>query len=405
MRSRFLVLVWLAVAGLFSPALAFGAPAAPAAELFDDQVLHDVRLFISSRDWRMIRERYEENIRVPADFIWRDQRVRNVGVRIRGTGSRTPIKPGLDLEFGYYTRGQQFLGLKGLVLDNLWQDPSLLRESLAMAVFRRMGAAAPRESFARLFVNNEFQGVYAIIEPIDTRFAAEAVGQADGRLFEYRYVMPFYGEYLGEEFDPYKRLFEPRGQATDTDAMLYGPIRDLVRTFNEEDDATWRERADAYLDLPQVMAHVAIQGYLGDNDGFMGYAGLNNFYLYRYPGTTKHRVFPWDEDFAFTFIDASVLRRGEQPVTFFERAWTQPDLRTYFLDTVEACARLMDEDAWLQNEVERVVSLVGPSILADPLKPFSNDEFAAEVEFLRRFAQTRGAYVLGEIASLREGAR
>ena len=31
------------------------------------------------------------------------------------------------------------------VLDNLWQDPSLVRESVTMGLFARMGHAAPRE--------------------------------------------------------------------------------------------------------------------------------------------------------------------------------------------------------------------------------------------------------------------
>ncbi len=76
---------------LFSPAIA-GAQTSD--EFFDSRTLHEVRLYIHSGDLRELRERYLEDIYVPADFEWRGIRVRNVGVRVRGLATRSAIKPG-----------------------------------------------------------------------------------------------------------------------------------------------------------------------------------------------------------------------------------------------------------------------------------------------------------------------
>ena len=127
-----------------------------------------------------LRSDYRENIYYAADFQWRNIRVRNVAVRSRGGGSRNPTKPALRVDFNRYTTGQQFLGLKSLVLDNLWQDGSFVAESTAMAFFERMGQAAPRESFCRLYINNVYHGVYAIVESVDTDFLARTLGEKDG---------------------------------------------------------------------------------------------------------------------------------------------------------------------------------------------------------------------------------
>lgn len=373
-----------------------------AAALFDDSVLHDVHLFINTRDLRQLRERYLESFTVPADFVWRNTRVRNVGVQSRGAGSRNSIKLGLDISFDRYTTAQQFLGLTSLVLDNLWQDPSLFRESLSMSVFRRLGQAAPRESFARVYINNELQGVYSLVEKIDTRFVTAATNETNGRLFEYRWTFPYFGQALSQSFEPYQPLFATRSTSTDTPAMLYGPIRDAFNAANDFEASDWRERLDTLLDLPQLLTHIAIQGCVSDFDGFMGYAGLNNFYLYRYAGTSRHRVFPWDEDFAFIAADSSIVRHGDEPVAFVDRALAEPDLRGVFLDAAEACAQSIGgEEGWLAAEIERLIALVGPAILADSKKQFSNDMFLAELEFLRSFAVTRSAFVLAEAASLR----
>ena len=82
-----------------------------------------------------------------------------------------------------------------------------MREALAMSIYRRMGLPAPRESFAKFYINNEYQGVYAMVEPIDTLFTKRTLNDSTGYLYEYRYVMPFFTEYLGDDVAAYKPLF------------------------------------------------------------------------------------------------------------------------------------------------------------------------------------------------------
>ena len=115
-------------------------------ELFDDSQVHDIWIHINARDWAQLRASYQENTYYPADIEWRGVKVRNAGIRVRGRTSRSPEKPGLRIDFNRYVAGQEFLGLKSLALDNLWQDPSMIRERLAMLVFDRMGLPAPRET-------------------------------------------------------------------------------------------------------------------------------------------------------------------------------------------------------------------------------------------------------------------
>ncbi len=158
-------------AAVLAFALALPVPAASqnAGDLFDPSVMQEIRLTINTRDLRLIRERYAENTYYTADLQWQNIRVRNAGVRSRGSASRNPDKLGLRVDFDRYVTGQRFLGLKSVVLKNMWQDGSFMHEALAMTFFARMGQAAPRVSFCRLYINNEFQGLYGIVESIDNR--------------------------------------------------------------------------------------------------------------------------------------------------------------------------------------------------------------------------------------------
>ena len=108
-----------------------------------------------------------DNTYYPVDFKWGTTTVRNAGIRSRGTGSRSGEKPGLRLDFDRYTSNQKFLGLKSLVFRNSTQDPSNMHEQLSMLLFKRLGLVAPREIYARLFVNNAYAGLYSIVESID----------------------------------------------------------------------------------------------------------------------------------------------------------------------------------------------------------------------------------------------
>lgn len=375
-------------------------PSNAADALFNNQVLQEIRLLVNSRDLSLLRASFQTNLFVPADLVWNNQRVRSVAIRSRGQGSRNPSKMGLLVDMDRYTRGQTFLGLTELVLDNEWQDPSLMHEMLSFAVYRRVGQIAPREAFAKVYINNEFQGVYAVVEPINEPFLQRVFGSAAGYLSEYHWIRTWYFETIGDDLNLYKPMFEPRTHTLESDTQLYGPIRDLVNEVNGPDDVVWRDRVGARLDLAQFMQYAALQGCLTQNDGLVGFAGMNNFYLYRPNGSTQFRFLPWDEDFAFTFLEAPIARHTIPDNVLFPRAYAQEDLKGVFLDAAQNCADAMSND-WMLNEVNRLTALIGSAVFSDTKKLYSNDQFLAEVDFLRQFAVARPLTVASEVARLR----
>jgi spore coat protein CotH len=396
-RGRCLIALAATLSGAASPAAAQSAD-----QLFDPTVLHEIRIFVNSRDLQQLRDRITENIVFPADLHWRNSRIRNVGVRARGSASRSASKPGLRIEFDRFVTGQRFLGLRSLVLDNLWQDPSMIKEHVAMAFFNLIGQAAPRESFSRVYINNRYHGVYAIVEDVDETFVERTSGEGGGYLFEYRIGMPFHAEYLGDSIMPYKALLEARTHRLEPDTVLYAPIVDLFRQVNE-DDSNWLERVDAFLDLKQFVAHTAIETFLSELDGLLGYWGMNNFYLYRRIGSDRHQVIPWDKDTAFDDIAGGIFLRAEEN-EIFRRAMSHRELRALYLDTLEKCAEAAATDLWLSRVIARALLVVGAATYADPLKPYGNDEFDAAAAFMMRFASERAPFVLTEVEHVRRSA-
>jgi len=278
-----------------------------------------------------------------------------------------------------------------------------VRERVAMALFARMGQAASLESFTRLYINGEYLGVYAIVETIDQTFLGRTNGDSTGTLHEYHWLRPYVFEDLGDDLATYETLFEARTNVRASDSVLYQPVRDMVRAINEPSNASWRAQVEAQVDLAQMLTHIAIETFMAEWDGILGYAGLNNFYLYHPTGTSRHLFVPWDRDNAFRDDDPSIFRRVDQNV-LVRRALTYPDLYSLYLDVLEQVARSAAAGGWLENEIRTAAAVVAPGAADDPRAPYTLEQHQQDVAFLIDFARRRPQLVLEQVAQARTAA-
>ena len=160
--------------------VATDADPALSAPFFDGSVLQEVQLDMNSRDWQSLKDNYLSNAYYPCDFRWGSEVLRNIGIRSRGTASRSEVKPGLRVDFNRYSANQTFLGLKSFVLRNNTTDRTSMHERISMLLFERMGVPAPRETHTKLFVNGSYAGLYSIVESIDKNFLARTRNENDG---------------------------------------------------------------------------------------------------------------------------------------------------------------------------------------------------------------------------------
>jgi spore coat protein CotH len=401
-----------------APFRAAAQTADPTEPFFDNAVLHNIYFTINSKDWQTLKENYLDNTYYPVDFKWGTTTVRNSGIRSRGTGSRSGEKPGLRLDFDRYTSNQKFLGLKSLVLRNSTQDPSNMHEQLSMLLFKKLGLAAPREIYARLYVNNAYAGLYSIVESIDKTFLGKTFGTDEGYLYKYDYNITdtgYYFQYRTSNPADYVPLpFKPETHESDPQPEVF---EQFIRTINTASDASFRTSIAEFMDLTELVRHVAGEVFVADNDGFLGNWGMNNYYLYRFADEHRFRFVDWDKSEAFkdppdywiwhNHLDAAEATKNR----LWTRAMAHADLKALFLDTLIRCADLAaeipldsaagDSRGWLEREVDRQYELINLAVQADPQKPYTNDEFQAAVNSVRDFVQRRPGIVRSQVAASR----
>jgi spore coat protein CotH len=373
-------------------------PAVTSDDLFNDAVLHEIRLTVDPSDWRTLKENYLTNDYYRATFQWGELRVENVGIRSRGLGSRNPDKPGLKIDFNEYV-SQEFLGLKSLVLDNLVQDAAMMSERLSLYLFRRVGLTAPRVAHARLYINENYAGLYTIVEPVDKTFLRRVYNSDKGDLYDYGWAFEYRFENLGPDRAAYFNVpFEPKTNESSFDAAS---LIETVRVANEASDEEFPAAIAKYVDAKAFVRYLAAETFVGDIDGFLGDWGMNNFYLYRHPGATIFTLIAWDKDVTFRDAERDIWQGVDQNV-LARRILAIPEHREAYLAALEEMVNAAEgPGGWLEQKLDSTYEQIRIAALEDTVSPYAYGEFGDNVAQVREFVRARPISLLRQIETAR----
>ncbi len=269
------------------------------AEFFQPDKVQVIHLDVSESNLARMKAALPERIYVPADFRWGEQTIRNVGVRYKGNSSSQPNqrhKRSFLIKFNEFEKGQRFLGLKRVALDNGVQFGSLFSEQLITRVLDELDIVASRANFARLYLNGKFHGVYTNVERIDSVFLANHFADPGGPLYKIDEGGP--GCDLGpvpEAVRARASTFEPKSAAATDEA---NDVYDLIAAINETPADQFAAVMEANMEMDKFLQTMSVMLFSGAFDQLTGW-GPHNYYLYRNPQDGRWHYLPWDLDVAF----------------------------------------------------------------------------------------------------------
>jgi hypothetical protein len=118
----------------------------------------------------------------------------------------------------------------------------------------------------------------------------------------------------------------------------------MVQAVNETPDPIFSREVSNYLDLSKVAVQLALENFVAEDDGLLGYSGMNNFYLYRFEDTTRSQFLPWDKDNTFHSVDFDILKRVDENVLARRTLAIAEHRTTYFNTLLGAAASAMEPD-------------------------------------------------------------
>jgi spore coat protein CotH len=299
----------------------------------------------------------------------------DVGMRLKGQlGSARTLqqKAAFLLKMNEFVADQKLLGLNKLALNNMVQDPSMIREQLAYLLFREMGVPAPRTSYASVTLNGELMGLYATVEVVDNAsFLDHWFGDDNGNLYE--------GSY-GSDLEP--ALVETFDQDRGDDSA-FTDLYELTAALDAMvEPSTFAEDSEPWLELDQYARFAATELFLAHWDGYA--ATRNNYYLYRAPGA-KWTFLPWGTDQTF----------GDTRFPIFEGNGRVQGLcgaslvcRQKLGAAYEALMTLVEE-LDLLGRVDDLETLISQAAALDPRKEVVTETVHTTIEGIREFLRVR----------------
>lgn len=245
-----------------------------------------------------------------------------VGISYSGRGTLDDYKKSYELTFSDNSR---YRGRSHYRLSAQSSDSTGVKSVVGFAAYRAMGFAVPDIEPVVLYLNGVFQGLYHLLEPVDSEFY-QVRGLTVANLLKAKYGnASFSRESLTQLDEAFDAKIDP-----ETTYDLRQFIEAINTPSTPESDATIAN----FIDLDSFFSYIATTVLLNQWDGF-----TNNFFIYRAISSLKFAWSPWDLDrLQDTSSEQAVYQKG---TTIFgqgrlcERIFSVPSWRTRYLEVLQ----------------------------------------------------------------------
>ena len=224
-----------------------------------------------------------------------DTTVAVVGFRLRGNTSRDAFKKSFKISFNTFVDGGEFFDLEKLNLNGEHNDPTIARSKICWDWFNSIGLTAPRSSFAAVYINDDYYGLYLSVEHINDEFINKNYSDNSGNLWKCLWPadLTYRGE-NGSDYHPYNGENRPYELKTNVETYDYQPLARLISMINLTSNQNLADSLDRYLAVPEVLKYLATNVILGSWDDY--WFLMNNYYLYHEPDRDIFHWIPYDYD-------------------------------------------------------------------------------------------------------------
>lgn len=357
-------------------------------KIFGVDIIHEVRItFLQHNPWDSLflmkkerdsleRKRYMQgNVKVDGEKYY------SCGIRIKGESSfdfYPGLKKSLKINFGKFIKKQKLDGLKTINLNNAFRDPSFIREKLYLDFMHREGLPVPRCTFAKVYVNKEYIGLYVLTEEINKGFLKRNFQNKKGAFFKGEPKASL--EYIGENIADYQKSYRSKNE----DVNGFSELIELIKAINGISDEKGDE-LERIFNIEDCLKVFAITNLFMNVDAYnMLYR--HNYYLYKNTSTNKFEWIPYDGNYAFcAFSPVFDLKEAHDLSIFYVNKkkvrplmnflFKNEKYRKYYIDYLKYLLEEKFTYLTLCDEIDDLIIKVRSSVYYDKNKMYSNSDF------------------------------
>lgn len=309
-----------------------------------------------------------------------------VQIKIRGSSTKSNPKRSFEVNF---TNGLYY-GQRTIHLNAEYWDFSLLRNKLSFDFFKDLNVLSPKAEHAIVFINNEYQGVYTLLESFDYYFLI-------------RNNKPLGNIYYGVDSNANFNIQKKYSESIKSD-LLMGYIK---KYEYEDEDEHLRNLIKKINYLPKeyfynMASYIDISNFIG---WFLGavltsnYDGFNkNYALYYNSETGKFEISPWDYDGTWgRNWCGKVLKYNRLPIygnnKLTMRIYETKSFKKIYINRMLAVFEEYFNEKNIKNKLDLLYNNIRSKVYSDIFKRGTNKEFEEEYKLIINYVKNRRNYL------------
>ena len=369
-------------------------------KFFEKDSIHIIKInFVQCNYWDSLieyRKTFDSlNISyyMQSNIVIDDHTYYSCGIRFKGEssyefypGKKKPFR----IKFNKFIKSQDMDGLEELNLNNNFKDPTMIREKIYLDLLNKKGLPAPRATYAKVYLNNKYLGLYLVTENIDPAFLKSRFGESKGNLFQGEPLGTF--KYYGDDPTNYYNRFILKNNSKKND---WNDLVKFIKVINDTtlSDENYLRKLESTFNLDKCLRTWAINNLIANIDAYnMFYP--HNFFIYHDSTTYKWNWISLDGNYAFaawnpvmstpSLIRMSVLAPDSVPFKdvrpLLDNTIRKNSLiRKRYLAIVNDLLQNEFKEERMSNIIDSLAGRIRIAVYADANKMYSNKDFDTNI--------------------------
>ena len=324
--------------------------------------------------------------------------ITNVGIHVRGNTSRDAAKKSFELSFNSYVQGRKYRGLEKMKLNGEHNDVSILRSKVSYDLLTQCGLPSARTSYIKLYINNEYKGLYIHVEHFDEEYIQKRFpNDNEGNLFKC-----FYGSdltYHGTNPTYYQNTYELKTNESVND---YSGLIQFINVLNNSAAANFVCDIQEVFDVDSYLRTLAVEILIGQWDGYA--YNKNNYFLYERPSDGKFIFMEYDLDntfgvdwFNINWSTRNIYSWANANRPLYSKLLAVPYFKDRFNYHMKDILTNCFIPSNLNSSLQSIQNLISSAALADDYKGY--DYGFTDQDFLNAINQAWGAHVTQSLSA------
>lgn len=362
-------------------------------DLFVQDVVHKIDVQMDQSKWNEFIANADKEEYYPCDVIIDGEKFENVGIRTKGNSSRMMVsqakkdKFSLRIKLDKYEKLQNYHGLTELCMNNMFSDPSCMRDILCYSALDKIGGVGPNCAYTDMYLNGELYSFYFMAEQPGTTLAERLATSDDAVLYKATDTAGGGGwGGFGGGNDGYCSFTENMNLSnfavkygTDDNYEHIAAIKDAIGKLS----STNYKFIEDVIDVPSFLQGFAVNSVMCNYDSYNGTLA-HNYYLMYTDG--KAYFVGWDYNLALgNFMDNGSSVNSDVTTSLYQVEVKDRPLAKllqvpeYYDMYVGYVKQIVDMYSNPETAINNYASIIRSHVKADPRFFFTADQFETNI--------------------------